>query len=98
MKNKKRLIDANALIDRFDDERFLNHDFAEDLVNEASTVDAVEVEDEKLLQAVRMLIEQYEHSKRSDFVHNPIAHAFYHTWKHLDERRFGERGYSKCSM
>ena len=43
MTNEKRLIDANALIDRFDYERFLNHDFAEDLVNEAPTIDAVEV-------------------------------------------------------
>ena len=29
----------------------------------------------------------YEHSKNSDYVHSPVAHAFYHTWKQLDERR-----------
>lgn len=55
------------------------------------TVDAVEVPDENLLKAINILIKQYEHSKRSDYVHNPIAHAFYHTWKQLDESGYGER-------
>lgn len=50
-------------------------------------VDAVEVEDKELLKAIKILIKQYEHSKNSDYVHSPVAHAFYHTWKQLDERR-----------
>ena len=53
-------------------------------------VDAVEIPDKKLLRAVNLLIKQYEHSKRSDYVHNPVAHAFYHTWKQLDRSGFGE--------
>ena len=50
-------------------------------------VDAVEVPDEKLLKAIKLLVEQYEHSKNSEYVHHPVAHAFYHTWKQLDGRR-----------
>ena len=56
-------------------------------IDDAPTVDAVEVEDKELLKAIKMLIKQYEHSKNSDYVHSPVAHAFYHTWKQLDERR-----------
>ena len=55
------------------------------------SADAVEVEDKELLKAIKMLIKQYSHSKQSDYVHNPIAHAFYHTWKQLDESGYGER-------
>ena len=58
-------------------------------IADAHTVDAVEVEDKELLKAIKMLIKQYEHSKNSDYVHSPVAHAFYHTWKQLDERREG---------
>lgn len=53
--------------------------------------DAVEVPDKELLKAIKLLIKQYEHSKRSDYVHDPIAHAFFHTWKQLDESGYGER-------
>ena len=56
----------------------------------AKPVDAVVVEDKELLKAIKMLIKQYEHSKRSDYVHSPVAHALYHTWKQVDERREGE--------
>lgn len=66
----------------------ITHCIAE-IVN-ASTVDAVEISDKQLLQAVKLLIKQYEHSKQSEYVHNPIAHAFFHTWKQLDKRRAGE--------
>jgi hypothetical protein len=48
-------------------------------------VDAVEVEDKELLKAIKILIEQYGHSKRSEYVHSPVAHALYHTWKKVDE-------------
>lgn len=51
------------------------------------TLDAVEVPDNKLLRAINLLIKQYEHSKNSEYVHHPIAHAFFHTWKQLDGRR-----------
>ena len=50
-----------------------------------STVDAVEVEDKQLLRAVKLLIEQYEHSKNSEYVRRPVCHALFHTWKRLDE-------------
>ena len=60
-------------------------------LNGQPTVDAVEVENPELLKAIKMLIKQYDHSKKSDFVHNPIAHAFYYTWKELDESGYGER-------
>lgn len=54
------------------------------------TVNAVEVQDEQLLKAIKLLIEQYEHSKKSDYVHSPVAHAFYHTWKQLDAKMNGD--------
>lgn len=56
-------------------------------VNDCPTVDAVEVPDKKLLKAINLLIKQYEHSRNSDYVHSPVAHAFYHTWKQLDDGR-----------
>lgn len=61
------------------------------IIAEQPDVDAVEVPDKQLLKAIKLLIKQYEHSKQSDYVHNPIAHAFYHTWKQLDESGYGER-------
>ena len=51
------------------------------------TVDAVEVPDKELLRAIKLLIKQYERSKNSEYVHSPVAHALYHTWKQVDERR-----------
>lgn len=57
---------------------------AADLIHNAPTVDAVEVVDPELRKAIKMLIKQYEHSKNSEYVHSPIAHAFYHTWKQLE--------------
>lgn len=48
---------------------------------------AVEVPDKKLLKAIKLLIKQYEHSKNSEYVHSPVAHALYHTWKQVDEGR-----------
>ena len=104
MANEKRLIDANALLAELD--KFANpmpnksgYDFlcgiatATTEVEEAPTVDAVEVADPELREAIKLLIEQYEHSKASDYVHNPVAHAFFHTWKKIDERGYGERKY-----
>lgn len=57
-----------------------------DIAN-APRVDAVEIPDKEMLRAVKLLLNQYEHSKNSDYVHSPVAHAFFHTWKQLDERR-----------
>jgi histone H3/H4 len=54
-------------------------------IAEAPTVDAVEVADKELRKAINLLIKQYEHSKNSDYVHSPVAHAFYYTWKQLDD-------------
>ena len=57
------------------------------VVEAAGAVEAVEIPDAKLLRAVKLLLKQYEHSKNSEYVHSPVAHAFFHTWKQLDERR-----------
>jgi hypothetical protein len=56
-------------------------------IKNAPTVDAVEVADKELRKAINLLIKQYEHSKNSDYVHSPVAHAFYYTWKQLDDGR-----------
>jgi hypothetical protein len=61
--------------------------FCQEAIDMAPAVKAVEIPDAKLLRAVKMLLKQYEHSKNSEYVHSPVAHAFYHTWKQLDERR-----------
>lgn len=60
------------------------------LIKGMSTVDAVEVPDKELLKAIKLLIKQYEHSKKSDYVHSPVAHAFYHAWKKLDAKMDGD--------
>lgn len=61
--------------------------FCQEAIDMAPTVDAVEIPDAKLLKAVKLLLKQYEHSKNSEYVHSPVAHAFFHTWKQLDGRR-----------
>ena len=81
MANEKRLIDANALLE---EQRIMYH---YSRIENAPTVDAVEVPDEDLLQAVKLLIKQYQRSKNADYVHSPVAHALFHTWKHVDKRR-----------
>lgn len=58
-----------------------------DALRNIPAVDAVEVEDPELLKAIKLLIKQYARSKASDYVHSPVAHALYHTWKQVDERR-----------
>lgn len=87
MATEKRLIDANKIkpidfpsyeMDGLDVVRYLST---------LPTVNAVEIPDKEMLRAVKLLLNQYEHSKNSDYVHSPVAHAFYHTWKQLDERR-----------
>lgn len=87
MAKEQRLIDANKIkpidfpsyeMDGLDVVRYLST---------LPTVDAVEIPDKEMLRAVKLLLNQYEHSKNSDYVHSPVAHAFYHTWKQLDERR-----------
>ena len=87
MKNEKRFIDANAAdvneIPCYYDEYCTTED-VQHWLNEQPTVDAVEVEDEELLKAIKMLIKQYAHSKQSDYVHSPVAHALFHTWKKVD--------------
>ena len=51
----------------------------------------VEVPDKDLLKAIKLLIKQYGHSKASEYVHSPVAHALFHTWKQLDESGYGKR-------
>ena len=64
--------------------------FCQEAIDMAPAVDAVEVQDEQLLKAIKLLIKQYGHSKNSDYVHSPVAHAFYHTWKQLDAKMDGD--------
>ena len=97
MANEKRLIDAMDTVTKISKKvqpLLQNGCSAQELydavlegIAEAPTVDAVEVPDKKLLKAINLLIKQYEHSKNSDYVHSPVAHAVYHTWKQLDGRR-----------
>lgn len=94
MANEQRLIDANAYAEAWKQipdeyESYTARQVIEDLMS-FPTVDAVEISDKRLLQAVKLLIKQYEHSKQSEYVDNSIAHAFFHTWKQLDKRRAGE--------
>lgn len=94
MANEDRLIRANALIEMLPsvehDRRITLSGAVADficLISNAPTVDAVEVPDKELLRAIKLLIKQYEHSKNSEYVHSPVAHALYHTWKQVEERR-----------
>lgn len=94
---EKRLIDANELTDRLNHTTMVAYPnlfpglfAAVEVVDDSPTVDAVEVPDKDLLKAIKLLIKQYEHSKQSDYVHSPVAHALYRTWKQMDERREGE--------
>ena len=90
MAKEQRLIDANALMEAYLEEQKKPGIYSiAKLIVDAPTVDAVEIPDKKLLRAVKLLLKQYEHSKNSDYVHSPVAHAFFHTWKQLDERREG---------
>lgn len=107
MAKEKRLIDVNEALKKvkklqetdpaiigkkkFTEGYFAGLDESEIILCGIPTVDAVEMPDKELLKAVEILVKQYAHSKRSDYVHNPIAHAFFHTWKQLDESGYGER-------
>ena len=100
MAKEQRLIDANDFLKALDNadadvcEEFLggcdwgfSPKVIAELIQNVPTVDAVEVEDKKLQKAIKLLIKQYERSQNSEYVHHPVAHAFFHTWKQLDERR-----------
>lgn len=98
MANEKRLIDANECYERAHEQTDESYHIAfyrseadvyhlKELLDDCPTVDAVEVEDPELLEAIKLLIKQYARSKASDYVHSPVAHALYHTWKQVDERR-----------
>ena len=95
-----RLIDADARIEEIRKAHCTNCDnydgvrcrscWVDDgigFLEDTPTVDAVEVPDKELLRAIKLLIKQYEHSKNSEYVHSPVAHALYHTWRQVDERR-----------
>ena len=93
---EKRLIDANVVLEKQcavgicdavgNQYGCADVVFVEDIIH-TPTVDAVEVEDKELLKAIKLLIKQYDRSKASDYVHDPVAHALYHTWKQVDEGR-----------
>lgn len=94
MANEKRLIDVDEAYE-IARSSGLHDDFGrsmadltslKELLEDCPTVYAVEIPDAKLFRAVKMLLRQYEHSKNSEYVHSPVAHAFFHTWKQLDKR------------
>lgn len=103
MTNEKWLIDVNEALQKvkklqetdpavigkkqFADGYFAGLDELEVILRGIPIVDAVEVEDPELMKAIKLLIKQYSRSKASDYVYNPIAHALYHTWKQVDERK-----------
>lgn len=92
METEQRLIDANALMEEMKECAITRQDlycngYAQTFIENAPTVDAVEVTDKELLRAIKLLIKQYEHSKNSEYVHSPVAHALFHTWKQVEERR-----------
>ena len=95
MATEQRLIDANEAYE-IARTSGLHDDFGrcmadltslKELLEDAPTVDAVEAPDKELLRAIKLLIKQYEHSKNSEYVHSPVAHALFHTWKQVEERR-----------
>lgn len=92
------LMDAfrRYMVERYDEEKCVSEENCKTckfsclwrkIVSVAPTVDAVEVPDKELLKAINLLIKQYEHSKNSEYVHHPVAHALFHTWRQLDKRR-----------
>ena len=90
MAKEQRPIDAMRLVTKLAKKvRFgrIEYDDVLAVIAEAPTVNAVEIPDKEMLRAVKLLLKQYEHSKNSDYVHSPVAHAFFHTWKQLDKRR-----------
>lgn len=90
MAKEQRPIDAMRLVTKLAKKvRFgrIEYDDVLAVIAEAPTVNAVEIPDKEMLRAVKLLLNQYEHSKNSEYVHSPVAHAFFHTWKQLDERR-----------
>lgn len=90
MENEKRLIDCEQAKRATYEEIFWTESeqaAVRNFLAKLPKVDAVEVEDPELMKAIKLLIKQYSHSKASDYVYNPIAHALYHTWKQVDERK-----------
>lgn len=90
MKNSERYIGAYALtmhLAKKNAKRPLQYDDVLAIIAKEKPVDAVVVTDKKLLKAVKALMKQYEQSSQAEYVHDPIAHALYHTWKQMDERR-----------
>ena len=87
MATEKRLIDANKYPCQTCEVSYCHQNCAKFIAWFESTVDAVEVPDKELLRAIKLLIKQYEHSKNSEYVHSPVAHALFHTWRQVDERR-----------
>ena len=61
--------------------------YAAEVIGKQRAVDAVVVEDKELLKAIKLLMKQYAKSKAADYVHSPVAHALFHTWKQVEEKR-----------
>lgn len=88
--DSERYIGAYALtmhLEKKNAKRPLQYDDVLAIIAKEKTLDVVEVSDKKLLKAIKVLMKQYEQSKQAEYVHDPVAHALYHTWKQMDERR-----------
>ena len=77
------LIDVNDVYSLFDINGFARLHVAD--IDTIPRVDAVEVVQPELREAVKLLKKQYEKALNSTYVRDPLAWALYHTWKMLDK-------------
>lgn len=85
MTNKKQLIDASDVYLLFDMTGFATMRVSD--IDTIQRVDAVEVPHPEVRNAVILLQKQYEKALNLPHVRDPLAWAFYHTWKMLDSGR-----------
>ena len=87
MANERLILEQNlvAELEKKCHHGMIHYDDLMAVIANVPIVDAVMIPDKELLRAVNLLLKQYEHSRKSDYVHSPVAHALYHTWKQVDE-------------
>ena len=85
MENKKQLIAASAVYSLFDITGFARLHVSD--IDTIPRVEAVEVVHPEVRNAVILLQKQYEKTLNIPYVRDPLAWAFYHTWKMLDSGR-----------
>lgn len=89
MASERRLVDANDLKTQFDEiPPFIGITCGcvRQYIDEAPTVDAVEVPDAQVRKTVELLCKNYEAAKKKPFVQHPLAYALFHTWKEIDRK------------